>query len=291
MSVIHVQADTYPYRPGTIIRTGKPWSKGRGSPFMPTASIASRPSMTSSTGEPRVMPSTDRAASWSARPPRDGGRTPAQGEGARDRAGDRGERVPDAGGVGTAPGCCGAHDAEGQDSRGGGLPVVQTQDAQAGGDHREDRDHAELQDRLVVLPEGPDREVLDRSRGPVDHRSAHHRHRSGGRPHQPRDQPGHGQCREAGQKAGGRAECEAGEDAAEAVHTQDSAAANRRIAPPPQRVMRRPSVPVGSLRPAGPDTGGGCGRALRGAAPDRTRRRSQPAVPVSASVATAFAQR
>ena len=59
------------------MRTGKPWAKGSGSPFMPTASIASRPSITVSTGLPMVMPSTDRATSWSAGPPRDGGRTPA----------------------------------------------------------------------------------------------------------------------------------------------------------------------------------------------------------------------
>ncbi len=77
MSSIHLQADTYPYRPGTIMRTGKPWASGSGSPFIPTASIASRPSMTSSTGVPSVMPSTDRATSWSAGPPRRGGLTPA----------------------------------------------------------------------------------------------------------------------------------------------------------------------------------------------------------------------
>ena len=77
MSSIHLQAETYPYRPGTTMRTGKPWAKGSGSPFMPTASSASRPSMTSSTGVPIVMPSTERATSWSACPPRDGGWTPA----------------------------------------------------------------------------------------------------------------------------------------------------------------------------------------------------------------------
>lgn len=77
MSFIHLQADTYPYRPGTTIRTGKPWSKGSGSPFMPRASIASRPSMTVSTGVPMVMPSTERVMIWLAGPPRDGGFTPA----------------------------------------------------------------------------------------------------------------------------------------------------------------------------------------------------------------------
>lgn len=63
MSLIHLQADTYPYSPGTTIRTGKPCAKGSGSPFMPKASRASRPSMTSSTGVPMVMPSTERATS------------------------------------------------------------------------------------------------------------------------------------------------------------------------------------------------------------------------------------
>lgn len=76
MSWIHLQADTKPYRPGTTMRTGKPWAKGSGSPFIPRASIESRPSMTSSTGLPMVIPSTERATSWWAGPPFDGGLTP-----------------------------------------------------------------------------------------------------------------------------------------------------------------------------------------------------------------------
>ena len=40
------------------MRTGKPCSTGSGSPFMPRASIAVRPSVTASTGVPVVKPST-----------------------------------------------------------------------------------------------------------------------------------------------------------------------------------------------------------------------------------------
>ena len=54
-------ADTYPYRPGTTIRTGKPCSIGSGSPFMPTASIASRPSSSTAVGRAGGEP-VDRAA-------------------------------------------------------------------------------------------------------------------------------------------------------------------------------------------------------------------------------------
>jgi hypothetical protein len=65
-STSHLVAETYPYRPGTIIRTGKPCSIGSGSPFMPTASIASRPSRTTAVGVPIVMPSVDVPTIWSA---------------------------------------------------------------------------------------------------------------------------------------------------------------------------------------------------------------------------------
>ncbi len=58
------------------MRTGKPCAKGSGSPFMPSARRASRPSITSSTGLPIVMPSTERATNWSALPPFEGGLTP-----------------------------------------------------------------------------------------------------------------------------------------------------------------------------------------------------------------------
>ena len=57
MSVTHLVADTYPYRPGTTMRAGKPWTIGSGSPFMPMASIASRPSVTAAIGVPAVNPS------------------------------------------------------------------------------------------------------------------------------------------------------------------------------------------------------------------------------------------
>ena len=59
MSVTHLVADTYPYSPGTTIRTGKPCATGSGWPFIATASSASRPSMTVCTGVPDVKPSTD----------------------------------------------------------------------------------------------------------------------------------------------------------------------------------------------------------------------------------------
>ena len=59
MSVTHLVADTYPYRPGTTIRAGKPCATGSGCPFIATASSASRPSITVATGVPEVNPSTD----------------------------------------------------------------------------------------------------------------------------------------------------------------------------------------------------------------------------------------
>ena len=48
------------------MRNGKPCSGGSGSPFMPTQSRGSRPSSRAATGVPIVMPSTERASSWSA---------------------------------------------------------------------------------------------------------------------------------------------------------------------------------------------------------------------------------
>src|ERR1039458_7125485 len=66
MSVTHLVADTYPYRPGTTIRAGKPCATGSAVPFIATASRASRPSMTVWTGVPEVNPSTDVHISWSA---------------------------------------------------------------------------------------------------------------------------------------------------------------------------------------------------------------------------------
>ena len=65
MSVTHLHADTYPYRPGTTIRAGKPCATGSGAPFMPTATSASRPSITTLVGAPIVMPSTDVISNWS----------------------------------------------------------------------------------------------------------------------------------------------------------------------------------------------------------------------------------
>ena len=59
MSVTHLVADTYPYRPGTTMRAGKPCAIGSGWPFIATASRASRPSITVCTGVPEVNPSTD----------------------------------------------------------------------------------------------------------------------------------------------------------------------------------------------------------------------------------------
>ena len=54
------------------MRTGNPCSSGSGSPFISTASIASRPSITTAVGLPTVNPSTERETSWSA-----AGSTPA----------------------------------------------------------------------------------------------------------------------------------------------------------------------------------------------------------------------
>ena len=65
-SVSHLVADTYPYRPGTIIRTGNPCSSGSGSPFIPTASSASRLSVRTSSGVPAVQPSVLRDSTMSA---------------------------------------------------------------------------------------------------------------------------------------------------------------------------------------------------------------------------------
>ncbi len=59
MSVIHLQADTYPYSPGTTVRTGKPCAVGSGRPFMPTARSASLPSIAVWTGVPEVKPSKE----------------------------------------------------------------------------------------------------------------------------------------------------------------------------------------------------------------------------------------
>jgi hypothetical protein len=59
ISVIHLHADTYPYRPGTTIRTGKPCATGRAVPFIATASIASLPSSTVLIGVPEVNPSAE----------------------------------------------------------------------------------------------------------------------------------------------------------------------------------------------------------------------------------------
>src|SRR5215471_1337615 len=64
MSLIHLHADTYPYRPGTTMRTGNPCATGRGVPFIATASRASRPSSAAWTGTPEVNPSTEVHSSW-----------------------------------------------------------------------------------------------------------------------------------------------------------------------------------------------------------------------------------
>ena len=48
------------------MRTGKPCSTGNGSPFIPNASRASRPSVIVATGVPDVHPSADVLFSWSA---------------------------------------------------------------------------------------------------------------------------------------------------------------------------------------------------------------------------------
>src|ERR1039458_271097 len=66
MSVTHLVADTYPYRPGTTTPAGKRCAAGSAVPFIAPASRASRPSMTVWTGVPEVNPSTDVHISWSA---------------------------------------------------------------------------------------------------------------------------------------------------------------------------------------------------------------------------------
>ena len=50
----HLVADTKPNSPGTTIRAGNPWASGSGCPFMPTAIIASRPSLTAWYGVEQV---------------------------------------------------------------------------------------------------------------------------------------------------------------------------------------------------------------------------------------------
>ena len=65
----HFVADTYPYRPGTTMRTGKPCSNGSGSPFMATAKMASRPSSVRELrGVDAVNPSTLSESTMSASP-------------------------------------------------------------------------------------------------------------------------------------------------------------------------------------------------------------------------------
>ena len=59
-------AETYPYRPGTTIRTGYPWSWGSGSPFIPTAINESRSSVRASIGVEAVKPSMERESTMSA---------------------------------------------------------------------------------------------------------------------------------------------------------------------------------------------------------------------------------
>ena len=59
MSTTHLQADTYPYRPGTTSRAGNPCSTGSAAPFIATATSASRPSRTTDSGVPDVNPSVD----------------------------------------------------------------------------------------------------------------------------------------------------------------------------------------------------------------------------------------
>ena len=66
MSVIHLHAETYPYRPGTTMRTGNPCSTGSAVPFIAIASIASLPSMAVCSGVPQVKPSTEVQNSCSA---------------------------------------------------------------------------------------------------------------------------------------------------------------------------------------------------------------------------------
>jgi len=76
MSVTHLVADTYPYSPGTTMRTGNPCATGSAVPFMATASIASRPSRTVAMGVPEVKPSVEVHSNWSA---------PARGRAVRSR--------------------------------------------------------------------------------------------------------------------------------------------------------------------------------------------------------------
>src|SRR4051794_41401187 len=59
MSISHFVADTYPYRPGTTMRTGKPCSSGNGCPFIANASIDSRSSVRVPIGVPAVKPSLE----------------------------------------------------------------------------------------------------------------------------------------------------------------------------------------------------------------------------------------
>ena len=71
MSTTHLQADTYPYRPGTTSRAGNPCSVGSTVPFIATATSESRlASSTVTSGTPDVNPSTDVHSSCSA--PRSG---------------------------------------------------------------------------------------------------------------------------------------------------------------------------------------------------------------------------
>ena len=49
-SVTHFVADTYPYSPGTTMRTGKPCSTGSGSPSIAIASSALRSSVSAASG-------------------------------------------------------------------------------------------------------------------------------------------------------------------------------------------------------------------------------------------------
>ena len=73
------------------MRTGNPWVNGSVSPFIETASIASRPSMATAVGVPTVKPSTDRDTIWSAP-----GWTPASSSNGFERSADP-SRVPDVG--------------------------------------------------------------------------------------------------------------------------------------------------------------------------------------------------
>src|ERR1700722_1583017 len=65
MSVIHLHADTYPYKPGTTVRTGKPCATGGGWPFIAIASSASRwLSIAVATGVPEGKPSKEVQNNW-----------------------------------------------------------------------------------------------------------------------------------------------------------------------------------------------------------------------------------